>query len=78
MELSFPLRQGQSFLLEIHNHSRDTFSQYFKENKKCQNGSSVVISPDPIHARLFYCLKVQEGVFRDPLYDLKNHSTLVS
>ena len=40
---SFPLRQGQDPLLEIHNHSRHTFNQYSKEGKTCQNGSSFVI-----------------------------------
>ena len=33
--LSFLLRQGQDFLLEIQNHSRHTFSQYSKEGKRC-------------------------------------------
>ena len=28
---------------------------------------------NPIQARLFYSLKVQEGVFRDLPYDLRNH-----
>ena len=58
--LSFLLRQGQGFLLEIHNHSRHTFSQYFKEGKPCQNGSNFVIPLDTIQARL--CLP-QDAVF---------------
>ena len=33
--LSFLLRLGQDLLLEIHNHSRHTFSQYSKEGKRC-------------------------------------------
>ena len=33
--LSFLLKQGEDFLLEIHNHSRHTFSQYSKEGKIC-------------------------------------------
>ena len=33
--LSFLLSEGQDFLLEIHNHSRHTFSQYSKEDKRC-------------------------------------------
>ena len=65
--LSFLLRQGENFLLEIHSHSRDTFSQYSKEDKTCQNGSGFVILLNPIQARLFFCLKVQEWVFRDSL-----------
>ena len=51
--LSFLLRQGQDFLLEIHNRSRHTFSQYSKEGKRSQNGSSFVIPLDPTQARLF-------------------------
>ena len=35
-ELSFLLRQGQDFLLEIHNHSRHTFSQYSKKVKNAK------------------------------------------
>ena len=52
--LGFLLRQGQDFLLEIHNHFRHIFSQYTKEGKTCQNGSSfLILVTDPIQARLF-------------------------
>ena len=61
--LSFFLKQFHGFLLEIHNHSRHTFRKYCKEGKNCQNGSSFVIPLNLIHARLFYCLKVQEWIF---------------
>ena len=57
---STQVRQGQDILLEIYNHSRHTFSQYSKEEETCQNGLSFVIPPNPIQARLFYRLKVQE------------------
>ena len=40
--LSFLLRQGEDFLLEIHNHSGHTFSKYFKEGKRCKTGLSFV------------------------------------
>ena len=63
---SFPPRQGQGFSLEIQNHSRHTFSQYSKESKKCQNGSSFVIPLNPIQARFFNRLKVQETVLGTP------------
>ena len=50
--VSFLLRQGQGFLLEIQNHSRHTFSQYSKEVKKCQNGSFFVLPLNPIQTSL--------------------------
>ena len=34
--LSFLVKQGQDFSMEIHNHSCHTFSQYSKEDKTCQ------------------------------------------
>ena len=63
---SFLQRHGKDFLLEIHNHYRHIFSQYSKQGKRCYNGSSFVIPFTPIQARLFYCLKVQERVFKPP------------
>ena len=55
---------GLRFLLEIHNHSRHTFSQYSKEGKKCQNGSSFVIPFNPVQARSRF--KGPGGGLRDP------------
>ena len=56
---SFLLREGQDFLLELLSHSHHTSSQYSKEGKTCENGSSFVIPLNPLQARLFYRLKVQ-------------------
>ena len=67
---SFLLRQGQDFLLEIHNHSHHTFSQYSKEGNICLNGSSFVISLNSTQARLFTVFRSrsaqQERVFCPP------------
>ena len=67
---SFLLRQGQGLLLEILNYAHHTSSQYSKEGKTCENGSSSVIPFNPLQARLFYRLKVQE-------LDIKDRPTLM-
>ena len=46
--MAFLNGQGQGFLLQIHNHYCHTFSQYSKEGKKCQKGSSFAIPLNPM------------------------------
>ena len=58
---SFILRQSQGFLLEIHNHSLHAFSQYSKEDKRCQNDSNFIIPLNPIQARVCLPFKSPGG-----------------
>ena len=56
------LRQGENFLLEIHNHSSFTFSQYSKESKNWLNFRN---SCQPYSGQAF--LPLRSGSLAPPL-----------